>query len=298
MSVFWIVAVCVAAVLVAAAVILCAVFAGKKRDDAPPEGGKGKSYGGTAPAVRLPKTQKEVRAEIRGEQGERAVSQVIGRTELGKQYVLNGYITADRESGMTSQIDHIVINRNGVHVIETKNYSGRIYGSDGDSMWTQTFSVRSRGRYGRPVWRTRKKSVRNPVKQNGTHVYRVRQIVQGNMPVHSVVVLVRGNTQFIDSEHVFALSELRGYLNRVPARAVSVPMMEKAYDLLRAGEAKGVTAEDHRRNIEEQQYRIRHNICPRCGGRLVMKDGRYGRFCACENYPKCTFTKDAGRDSA
>ena len=297
MNVYWVVTLCVAAVLIAAAVIVAAVFAGKKRGE-PPSGGGEKSYGGASPAPPRLKTRREIRAEIRGEQGELAVRRVIGRTEPGRQYVINGYITADRESGMTSQIDHIVINRNGVHVIETKNYSGNIYGSDGDSEWTQTVSVRSRGRYGRPVWRTRRKSVRNPVKQNGTHVYRVRQIVQGNMPVHSVVVLVRGNTRHIDSKHVFALSELEGYLGRVPARPVSAAMMEKAYSLLRENEAKGVTAEDHRRNIEEQQYRIRHNICPRCGGRLVLRDGRFGRFYACENYPRCTFTKDAGRHSA
>jgi DNA topoisomerase-1 len=31
--------------------------------------------------------------------------------------------------------------------------------------------------------------------------------------------------------------------------------------------------------------------CERCGGRMVVKRGRFGVFYACENYPKCTFTK-------
>jgi len=31
--------------------------------------------------------------------------------------------------------------------------------------------------------------------------------------------------------------------------------------------------------------------CPECGGELVLKDGRFGKFIACANYPKCKFTK-------
>ncbi len=31
--------------------------------------------------------------------------------------------------------------------------------------------------------------------------------------------------------------------------------------------------------------------CPECGGQLTIKEGRFGKFIACENYPKCKFTK-------
>jgi len=32
-------------------------------------------------------------------------------------------------------------------------------------------------------------------------------------------------------------------------------------------------------------------VCEQCGGQLILKEGRYGRFLACENYPRCKFTK-------
>lgn len=32
--------------------------------------------------------------------------------------------------------------------------------------------------------------------------------------------------------------------------------------------------------------------CPMCDGDLILKNGRYGEFIACSNYPKCTFTKN------
>ena len=35
---------------------------------------------------------------------------------------------------------------------------------------------------------------------------------------------------------------------------------------------------------------IRRGICPRCGGRLIIRHGRSGDFAACECYPDCRFT--------
>lgn len=31
--------------------------------------------------------------------------------------------------------------------------------------------------------------------------------------------------------------------------------------------------------------------CPKCGSKLLLKEGRFGKFIACSNYPKCKFTK-------
>jgi len=32
--------------------------------------------------------------------------------------------------------------------------------------------------------------------------------------------------------------------------------------------------------------------CPKCGGKLVVKKGKYGKFLGCNRYPRCTFTTD------
>lgn len=32
-------------------------------------------------------------------------------------------------------------------------------------------------------------------------------------------------------------------------------------------------------------------VCPNCGSKLVVREGRYGKFLACPNYPHCKFTK-------
>ncbi len=37
-------------------------------------------------------------------------------------------------------------------------------------------------------------------------------------------------------------------------------------------------------------------ICEKCGARMVVKEGRYGKFAACPNFPKCRNTKRLGKD--
>ena len=34
------------------------------------------------------------------------------------------------------------------------------------------------------------------------------------------------------------------------------------------------------------------NVCPRCGGGLKIRKGKYGQFFGCSNYPKCRYTKN------
>ena len=39
--------------------------------------------------------------------------------------------------------------------------------------------------------------------------------------------------------------------------------------------------------LPKEYYR---KACPECGKRMVVKDGRYGRFVTCEEYPQCKVT--------
>lgn len=33
-------------------------------------------------------------------------------------------------------------------------------------------------------------------------------------------------------------------------------------------------------------------VCPECGGQLIERAGKFGKFLGCSNYPKCKYTKD------
>ena len=44
-------------------------------------------------------------------------------------------------------------------------------------------------------------------------------------------------------------------------------------------------------NIGKSDKTENDYICPKCGGKLVRRKGKYGEFIGCSNYPKCHFIK-------
>lgn len=216
------------------------------------------------------------KAKIRGRQGERLVKWLIGSTKENIKYVINDLIIAN--DSMTSQIDHIVINARGVFVIETKNYSGEIYGAENQQEWTQVLA------FGKV-----KNKMYNPLKQNATHVYNVKRIV-GDLPVRSLVVFVQNNTKHINAKNVIPILELNKELRR-GQNVLSIKQMKEAYEALNLSRAK-ITRQEHVDNILKQRYDLKHGICPRCGGKLVLRNGKYGEFWGCSNYPECKFIKN------
>ncbi|MFA6867314.1 MAG: topoisomerase DNA-binding C4 zinc finger domain-containing protein [Clostridia bacterium] len=68
--------------------------------------------------------------------------------------------------------------------------------------------------------------------------------------------------------------------------------MKTIYDCLISAKAScNITKNEHIKEIYEMKESINNNICPRCGGNLIEKAGKYGKFFGCENYPKCKFIK-------
>jgi predicted RNA-binding Zn-ribbon protein involved in translation (DUF1610 family) len=55
-----------------------------------------------------------------------------------------------------------------------------------------------------------------------------------------------------------------------------------------------VSDSQHVKNIrkaaKEVNAAINSGICPKCGGHLIERNGKYGTFYGCSNYPKCRFT--------
>lgn len=55
----------------------------------------------------------------------------------------------------------------------------------------------------------------------------------------------------------------------------------------------GFNYEKERKEIESYAKLFHGNqICPTCNSSLVLRDGKYGEFWGCSNFPKCRFTKN------
>ena len=114
--------------------------------------------------------------EIKGRIGEKYVSKGLIKYLDEVKYTIINDVTLPLEDGGTTQIDHIVVSSFGVFVIETKNMSGWIFGSEHQAKWTQTIH---RSKY----------PFQNPIRQNYKHTKTLAHLL--NMPherFHSVVV--------------------------------------------------------------------------------------------------------------
>ena len=98
----------------------------------------------------------------KGAKGERRVARKLKRLGSKEFKVFNNVII--NTSKGSSQIDHVVVSVYGIFVIETKNYTGWIHGSEHSEYWTQT------------IFKTRNK-FRNPIKQNWAHIYALKEIL-------------------------------------------------------------------------------------------------------------------------
>ena len=50
------------------------------------------------------------------------------------------------------------------------------------------------------------------------------------------------------------------------------------------------------KNMEKTAPEKTGEVCPNCGGELVIRQGRYGKFISCSNYPKCHYTANLAKD--
>ncbi|MFQ5835322.1 MAG: type I DNA topoisomerase, partial [bacterium] len=54
-------------------------------------------------------------------------------------------------------------------------------------------------------------------------------------------------------------------------------------------------AEQKMRNVKREGWKASSLKCEKCGGRMVLKFGRYGEFLACSNYPRCKNTREVAQ---
>jgi len=76
------------------------------------------------------------------------------------KYHLIKNVTLPTEDG-TTQIDHIIVSKYGIFVVETKNMKGWIFGGERQKMWTQTIFKH-------------KAKFQNPLHQNYKHIKTIK----------------------------------------------------------------------------------------------------------------------------
>lgn len=258
---------------------------------------------------------------IRGAIGEWKVNRKLAK--LGSEYgVFADLYVPNGEDGHT-QIDHIVLSPYGVFVIETKHYSGWIYGSDRQKNWTQVIYKRKE-RFYNPIW------------QNYGHIQSLKDYLHNEeLEVHSLIVFSSDATfkfqKPFETAHVIHVDELSRVIKKYQEPVFKEAELNHINQLI---EKLIITDKQEKRNVKrahlksvkskqvEQKPQPSANSktkqpmsvksksnhvklvkredlenpidfvgnCPRCECELVYRNGKYGRFIGCSTYPTCRYT--------
>ena len=222
-----------------------------------------------------------IKAKIKGKNGEMKVA--LGLSILPSRYmVINNLLL--HYNGSTTQVDHVVISEYGIFVIETKNYKGWIYGSPNSEYWTQNL-------YGN------KYQLHNPLLQNRTHINALRKALdmkeQWFIPL--IVFPRKATIKSNFGNSVIYMSQLRSKILSYNIPILTNAEVQDIYEMLLSMNIDSWENRRHhisnvKNNIHRKNQTIANGYCPKCGGELILRHGKYGDFYGCCNYPHCTFT--------
>ena len=225
----------------------------------------------------------------KGDLGESRVARRLHKLKGEEYEVFNDVLLRTRRG--SSQIDHIVLSRYGVFVIETKNYSGWIHGHENSEYWTQSIYKK-------------KTKFRNPIKQNWSHIYALKDVLSDykQATYHPIVVFSgRAELKNIDSStpviydhqiiRVIKEQTRTPNLSIEQIKGISVRLNDINIQDLKARKQHVRQVRNH---VHERKRKEKLKVCPRCGGNLVVIDGKYGKFFGCSNYPKCSYKLSYG----
>ncbi|MDE5886006.1 MAG: NERD domain-containing protein [Muribaculaceae bacterium] len=265
------------------------------------------------------------KAARKGRKGEKQVSKVLGSLPH-KDYIVLNDIILPAGASRTSQIDHILVSTRGVFVIETKSLSGRIAGNEYGQYWEQHFSSQSRSFYN-PLLQNQShvkvlsrllreinpemlismivftEAWRLDIKAD--NIIKKRKILSDKIikrtfnPAERVKKRWWNPSQEVildENKIVMNIADLKNEIKRrkiILSRDTMKEIAQKIESFSIKGKEINQFHKEYAKKASANISReIRQGICPRCGGRLLVKKTKNSEFLGCENYPECKFSCD------
>jgi len=237
-------------------------------------------------------------AAVKGHAGENWIHNIL--MQLPDEYTVFKDVILKTPKG-TTQIDHIVVSKYGVFAIETKNYRGEIYGDDNRKYWTQVIvtDVTYRRKWYKTYTYVKKSRFYNPVKQSLSHAYTIKGYLKDwkYLPVVPIVVFC-GEAVLANVESSIPVIYDNNLLDLIRSYTTSYLTEQEVHDVVTRLDVSNyrevIDDRMHVQNLRavarEENNKIASGICPKCGGTLVLRNGKYGSFYGCSNYPKCKYT--------
>ncbi len=263
-------------------------------------------------------------ANWQGRRGEKLTSRELKLVRLlgRKGYILrNIYIPKD--DGETTEIDVVYITQKGIFVIESKNYSGWIFGSENQRYWTASLANGT------------KNSFFNPIIQNKVHIKWLDLFLDQKVPLFSIIAfsercelkkisVTNRDVRVIKRDRIYAT--IRDIWDNTPD-SLTPERIDEIHSIL-----KNLTLVDtatkqlHIENIQNRYHSTSVSlssdnaspqetiistddviddtvrICPKCQSSLVKREAKKGKhqgniFYGCSNFPKCRYIENLPDDN-
>ena len=226
-----------------------------------------------------------------------------------REYHLLKDVTLPIPQGST-QIDHVLVSRFGIFVIETKNMKGWIFGNPAQKNWTQQ------------IYR-RKHSFQNPLHQNHLHMMTLKSLLGvADHQLHSVIYFI-GDCTFKTPMPDNVIN--RGLIRHIKGKTTQVLTPAEVTQVVETIQQGRLVANWQTRRQHVAQLKARHGEssrkpfstkavpdekgaalspvtiqqlgdpsppCPRCGNAMVLRtasrgENRGNQFWGCSGYPTC-----------
>ncbi|BCD97722.1 NERD domain-containing protein [Marinagarivorans cellulosilyticus] len=203
-------------------------------------------------------------------------------------YHLMKDVTLRTEDG-TTQIDHILVSKYGVFVLETKNMKGWIFGSINQKMWTQKIYKHT-------------SKFQNPLHQNYKHTKTLEDILKLDPEhIHSVIVFIGDST--FKTEMPENVTFARGCIAFIKSKNIKLLEPSLVIEIVKEIESgrlkRGITTNrEHVAHVsaivqsKEKSTATLTNSCPKCGSEMVVRESKRGanvgrKFWGCSTFPRC-----------
>lgn len=183
----------------------------------------------------------------------------------------------------TTQIDHVIVSKYGVFVVEAKNIDGWIFGDEKSPQW----SVVKPGR---------KYRIQNPLHQNHRHVCAIRDLLSVDESMLRSVVMFWGECEFKMPLPPNVLT--KGYSTYIKSFDKVVFSDQEVISVVQALRSGALPKTWATRTAHLASLDARHSsttTCPKCGSPLVLRTAKTGpnmgaKFFGCSTFPKCRHT--------
>ncbi len=233
------------------------------------------------------------RSKFKGDIGELVAAKFLNNLDENDYKIIHDIkINNPTRHTKTSQIDHLVVSKYGIFAVETKAYKGKIYGKEYSRNWTQYLG-------------NKKYDFMNPILQNYGHIKSLEAILNESYPDMKYFSIIafspEANLEAVEVKDakICKISQVGKLIEDLSTEEIiNSEDLDKILEIIKENKSFQ-TDFGHTRDIKkikkENQAKIKVGICPRCGSELVERDGKYGKFMGCSNFPKCRFVESKSK---